>query len=187
MTTLLSPNIQSRQSPFVAGILAPEHQILLSQTIVQPPDIQPVAWDYGEKLQSRSLPDNLLHLLPVVRTIVRAAQLTPRSEREFLMMMVFQQPADTINSPGFSWHKDSFHKDFRRAVVSDRLGTRYRTLDGSEHTTPDYGILVLNEKTSHAPNETVDDSTRTLLLISRMLVRTKALFDLDYFDRYDVR
>src|ERR1700722_16642443 len=154
-------------TPFVADILDPELQALLSQPIEQPISTDDIAWDYGQDINQASLPDNIRHLLPVVHTLIRVGELAPRSESEFLMLKVKQQAADTMNGKNFGWHADEFHKGFRRVLVSDRFGTRYKTSDGKKLITPDYGILVLDEESQHAPHETPDSSIRTLMLISR--------------------
>lgn len=169
-------------APFVADILDPARQEIFSRPISSPIDYGNLAWDYGQDIDVDSLPDHLHHLIPILDTVVAVGDLAPRSRSEFLMALIKQGPADSFNGRSFSWHKDDFHEDFRRVVLSDKFGTRYRAEDGSECPTPDYGLLVIDENTDHAVHEAPDSSIRTSMLVSRFAIQAKGWFGTSYYD-----
>lgn len=143
------------------------------QNVAKQRDIYNAKWNYGTSLILDKLHPDIQHFLPMIELAIDLGSLSLQNEREYFVLAVRQGIAkDVALHP--RWHSDDIGMPGRylRIITSDILGTIFRDKDGNEITTPDYGMLLIDQYSEHIPQQL--NKIRTRLQIS---IQTKFDFE----------
>jgi len=159
--------------PRVAGSLPDNLRPAFSQplpsNLAEPLSSQPGVQEFSRTYhrareigKDPALPDEYNAIIAAVASLGRITLLDGTG---YVTASFRQGPANLIGKTG--WHTDDFIWPYTRAVVNDMLGTKYKTADGRTHTTPDFGILVLNSSAQHTGQVGPANKTKTRLQLTR--------------------
>lgn len=166
-----APLSHERDLPAVVGFVPPELRAAFSMPlpIVGYDNQQPYTteWNIAEEVDADVLHPDIRHLWPVIELAVTLGGLSLQPNAQ-IRARVRQGDASDFFTAGLGWHSDRGEDDgvYRRVIMSDALGTLYER-NGVVETTPDYGMLVIDGASEHAPQQTTSSIRRTRLQVTR--------------------
>lgn len=124
-------------------------------------------WTRGNIPDAEQLHSDVRHFMPVIERAVEAGGLL-MSRACLTMIKIRQDEVNDIANESADWHIDGPNNYYRRVVVSDFYGPQYRTRSGEINTTPNYGMLLIDDGTLHTARRAPAGTVRTRLQITQV-------------------